>query len=162
TPELVRAALVAHLDGLAVYPLTAGLDELRETVAAWFRRRFALPRLDAAREVLPVNGSREALFAFAQAVIDGARPSPLVLCPNPFYQIYEGAALLAGARPAFLNQTPGNGFSLDLESLGEDEWRRTQLLFVCSPGNPTGRIVCLDEWKTLFEYADRYGFVIAS
>jgi N-succinyldiaminopimelate aminotransferase len=162
TPDLVRAALVAHLDGLATYPLTGGLAELREAMAAWFKTRYALSRLDAAREVLPVNGTREALFAFAQAVVDRSGTGPLVVCPNPFYQIYEGAALLAGAEPVFLNQTAPNGFRLDLDSLTEDEWRRTQLVYVCTPGNPTGHVVDLQTWRELFERADRYGFVIAS
>jgi N-succinyldiaminopimelate aminotransferase len=162
TPSLIRDALVGHLDGLAVYPLTAGLDQLREAMAAWFRGRYNLPRVDPATEVLPVNGTREALFAFAQAVIDRAKPDPLVVCPNPFYQIYEGAALLAGARPVFLNQTRQSCFDLDLDALSDDEWRRTQLVYVCSPGNPTGRVLGLDLWRRLFEYADRYGFVIAS
>ncbi len=178
TPEFIRTALVEHLDGLSTYPATAGLDALRETMAAWFRRRYRLPRLDAATEVLPVNGSREALFAFAQAVMDcssglGRRSPaeapagagegwPLVVCPNPFYQIYEGAALLAGAEPVFLNQTPARGFRLDLESLTDEQWRRTQLMYVCSPGNPTGHVLGIDDWRILFEYADRYGFVIAS
>jgi N-succinyldiaminopimelate aminotransferase len=162
TPELVRQALIAHLDGLAAYPATAGLDLLREAMAAWFRKRFGLPRLDAATQVLPVNGTREALFAFAQAVVDTSRPSPVVVCPNPFYQIYEGAALLAGAEPLFLNQTLRHDFDLELESLSEDVWRRTQLIYVCSPGNPTGRVLDLESWRRLFDYADRYGFVIAS
>ena len=162
TPELLRTALVHHLDALSTYPATAGLDQLREVMAGWFRRRYNLPALDPATQVLPVNGSREALFAFAQAVIDSSRPSPLVVSPNPFYQIYEGAALLAGAEPVFLNQTARNGFNLDLESLTEEQWRRTQLLYVCSPGNPTGHVLDLEGWRTLFEYADRYGFVIAS
>ena len=162
TPELVRTALVRHLDALSAYPATAGLDQLREVMAAWFRHRYNLSSLDPASQVLPVNGSREALFAFAQAVIDGSRPSPLVVSPNPFYQIYEGAALLAGAEPVFLNQTARNGFNLDLDSLTDEQWRRTQLLYVCSPGNPTGHVLDLDGWRTLFEYADRYGFVIAS
>ena len=162
TPELVRTALVQHLDALSAYPATAGLDQLREVMAAWFRRRYNLPALNPASEVLPVNGSREALFAFAQAVIDGSRPSPLVVSPNPFYQIYEGAALLAGAEPVFLNQTVRNGFNLNLESLTDEQWRRTQLLYVCSPGNPTGHVLDLDGWRTLFEYADHYGFVVAS
>ena len=162
TPDLVRAALVAHLDDLATYPATAGLAELRDAIAAWFRTRYSLARLDAAREVLPVNGTREALFAFAQAVIDRTEAAPIVVCPNPFYQIYEGAALLAGAEPAFLNQTAANGFRLDLDSLTEDQWRRTQLVYVCTPGNPTGHVVDLETWRELFERADRYGFVIAS
>lgn len=162
TPELVRQALVAHLDGLAAYPATAGLPELRETMAAWFARRYSLPVLNPATQVLPVNGTREALFAFAQAVVDGSKPSPLVACPNPFYQIYEGAALLAGARPVFLNQTAATNFDLDLDSLTDDEWRRTQLLYVCSPGNPTGRVLDLEGWRALFAKADQYHVVIAS
>jgi N-succinyldiaminopimelate aminotransferase len=162
TADLIRRALVGHLDGLSTYPATAGLDQLRGALAAWFTKRYALPRLDAATDVLPVNGTREALFAFAQAVVDTSRPAPLVVCPNPFYQIYEGAALLAGATPVFINQTAANGFDFDLGSLTEDEWRRTQLMYVCTPGNPTGRVLTLDAWRALFERADRYGFVIAS
>jgi N-succinyldiaminopimelate aminotransferase len=163
TPALVRDALVEHLDGLAVYPTTGGLDRLREAMAGWFVRRFGLARLDAATEVLPVNGTREALFAFAQAVIDAPQGAPpLVVSPNPFYQIYEGAALLAGAELRLLNQTAGTGFALDWDSLPEAEWRRVQLVFVCTPGNPTGRVLTLDEWRTLFGLADRYGFAIAS
>jgi N-succinyldiaminopimelate aminotransferase len=145
-----------------VYPATAGLDQLRAAMAAWFMRRYGLPRLDPAVDVMPVNGTREALFAFAQVIVDSSRPSPIVVCPNPFYQIYEGAALLAGATPAFLNQTAAHNFDLDLGSLSEDEWQRTQLMYVCSPGNPTGRVLDLDAWRVLFEQADRYGFVIAS
>ena len=164
TPDLVRNALVTNLDSLSTYPATAGLDALRETMAAWFSRRYRLPALDPVRQVLPVNGSREALFAFAQAVIDASnnRPGPTVVCPNPFYQIYEGAALLAGAEPLFLNQTAGNGFDLDLESISDDQWQRTQLVYVCTPGNPTGRVLDLAGWRRLFDRADRYGFVIAS
>jgi N-succinyldiaminopimelate aminotransferase len=162
TPEIVRRALVDHVDGLSVYPTTAGLDILRQVMAAWFTRRYGLPSLDAGTQVLPVNGTREALFSFAQAVLDPSRPKPLVVCPNPFYQIYEGAALLAGAEPVFLNQTADNGFALDLDSLSQEQWRHTQLLYVCSPGNPTGRVITLDQWRALFEKADRFGFVIAS
>lgn len=162
TPDVIRTAIVERLDGLSTYPATAGLPQLRDAIAAWLMRRYALPRLDPATEVLPVNGTREALFAIAQAVVDGTREAPAVVCPNPFYQIYEGAALLAGAEPLFLNQTAGNGFDLDLSSLAETVWRRTQLLYVCSPGNPTGRVLDIDAWRALFEYADRYGFVVAS
>lgn len=165
TPLFVAAALTKHLDGLAVYPTTAGSDRLREVLADWFVRRHHLPRLDPATQVLPVNGTREALFAFAQSVVDRGAVSggpPLVVCPNPFYQIYEGAALLAGARTAFLNQTAANGFGMDFATLTEADWRRTQLLYVCSPGNPTGRVLQLDEWRQLFDYADRYGVIIAS
>ena len=161
-PPFVRDALVSHLDALSMYPATAGLDVLRETMAAWFRQRYGLPALDPATEVLPVSGSREALFAFAQAIVDSSRKDPVVVCPNPFYQIYEGAALLAGAEPLFLNQTARNGFTLDLDALTDDEWARTQLLYVCSPGNPTGHVLDLEGWRALFERADRHGFVIAS
>ncbi len=162
TPALIHDALRAAFGGLSVYPTTAGIDTLRQTIANWAMRRYKLPSLDWASQVLPVNGSREALFSFAQAVIDGSKPDPLVVSPNPFYQIYEGAALLAGARPVFLNQTPENGFGFDLDSLSAEEWARVQLFYVCSPGNPTGRVLSLAEWKTLFELSDRYGFVIAS
>jgi N-succinyldiaminopimelate aminotransferase len=162
TPESIRRALIENLDGLSVYPATSGSDELREALAAWFARRYHLPPLDARTQVLPVNGTREALFAFAQAVIDPAKPSRLVVCPNPFYQIYEGAALLAGAEPAFLNQTAERGFRLDLDAITEEQWARTELLYVCSPGNPTGHVATIDEWRAVFSYADRYGFAIAS
>jgi len=162
TPELIREALTSHLDGLAVYPTTAGLDALREAVASWFVRRYGLPALDSATQVLPVNGTREALFAFAQAVLDRSRRSPLVVCPNPFYQIYEGAALLAGGDVAFLNQTADRAFALDFDSLDDRQWSRTALVYVCSPANPTGRVLGLDEWRRLFELSDRHGFAIAS
>lgn len=161
TPSLILDALTGHLDGLATYPTTAGTEALREAIAGWFVRRYSLRDL-APAQVLPVLGTREALFAFAQTVIDSSRPSPLVVCPNPFYQIYEGAALLAGAGTAFLNQVEDRGFALDFDSLTDDEWARTQLVYVCSPGNPTGRVLTLDEWRTLFELSDRHGFVIAS
>lgn len=162
TPDLIRRALTEHLDGLSVYPTTAGLDVLRDGIAAWFVRRYALKNLDSRTQVLPVNGTREALFAFGQAVIDSSRPRPAVVSPNPFYQIYEGAALLAGAEPLFLNQTDANGFALDLDSLTAEQWSRTQLVYVCSPANPSGRVLTLDEWRNLFALSDRHGFVIAS
>ena len=161
TPAFIRDALTAHLDGLSSYPLTTGSDRLRGAIAQWFRQRFGLASLDAAAQVLPVNGTREALFALAQCIIDG-KEDPLVVCPNPFYQIYEGAALLAGAGTAFLNQTPANRFGLDLDALTKEEWSRVQLMYVCSPGNPAGSVLSIDDWKRLFEYADRFGFVIAS
>ena len=162
TPQVIRDALTAHLDGLSVYPSTAGSDRLRDTIAAWFQRRYRLTTLDPRTQVLPVNGTREALFAFGQAVVDPSRPQPSVVSPNPFYQIYEGAALLAGAEPLFLNQTADRDFALDLDSLSAEQWTRTQLLYVCSPANPSGRVLTLDEWRALFERSDRYGFVIAS
>jgi N-succinyldiaminopimelate aminotransferase len=162
TPEFIKEALIHNLKGLAAYPATLGGEGLREAIADWLLRRYGLEEIDPTHEVLPVNGSREALFAFAQAVVDASKPGALVACPNPFYQIYEGAALLAGAQPAFIDQTPENGFSMSPDALTPEQWARVQLLFVCSPGNPTGRVLNLDEWRTLFELSDRYGFVIAS
>ena len=154
--------LIAKLDGLASYPATLGSDALREAIAGWIARRYGVPVPDSKRQVLPVNGSREALFAFAQAVVDPGAGGPVVVAPNPFYQIYEGAALLAGAEPQFINALAANGFALELEQLAEPIWRRTQLIYVCSPGNPTGRVMSLAEWRDLFELSDRFGFVIAS
>jgi len=162
TPAFIKEALAANLGGLANYPTTAGSDALRGAIANWLARRYGLPAPDAATQVLPVNGSREALFAFAQCVIDGSKPGALVFCPNPFYQIYEGAAFLAGAEPAFLNQLPHNRFAMDFAGVPEETWRRTQLIYVCSPDNPTGRVLKLDDWRLLFDLADRHGFVIAS
>jgi N-succinyldiaminopimelate aminotransferase len=162
TPLFIRDALSANLNGLSSYPATAGGDTLRATIAAWLERRYRLPHIDPAKQVLPVNGSREALFAFAQAVVDGSRERPVVVAPNPFYQIYEGAALLAGAEPQFLNILPHNRFAIDFGQLPESVWSRAQLVYVCSPGNPTGSVVTLEEWRTLFDLSDRHGFVIAS
>jgi N-succinyldiaminopimelate aminotransferase len=161
TPRLIFDALIAALPGLAQYPATAGTPALREAIAAWLRRRFDLPELDAATQVLPVNGTREALFAFAQAVIDRSRQAR-VLAPNPFYQIYEGAALLAGAEPVFLPTLAANGFRMAFEDMASADWAAVQLVYVCSPGNPTGRVMTLADWKQLFELSARYGFVIAA
>ena len=162
TPQFIRDALSANLAGLSNYPTTAGSDALRGSIADWLVRRYDLPAPDAKTQVLPVNGSREALFAFAQAVIDRTRDQPVVVSPNPFYQIYEGAALLAGATPHFLNTLPQDNYALNFEQLDENVWQRTQLIYVCSPGNPNGHVMTLSEWKTLFEMSDRYGFVIAA
>ncbi|NOU01542.1 MAG: succinyldiaminopimelate transaminase [Gallionella sp.] len=162
TPQFIKDALTANLDGLANYPTTAGSDALRNTIANWIATRFDVPIPDAKAQVLPINGSREALFAFAQAVIDRSKNEPAVVCPNPFYQIYEGAAFLAGATPYFLNTLPEDHFALNFTQLPEAVWQRTQLIYVCSPGNPSGSVMPLSEWKTLFEMSDRYGFVIAS
>ncbi len=162
TPQFIREALTANLDGLANYPTTAGSDALRNTIAGWLATRYGIPVPDSKTQVLPVNGSREALFAFAQAVVDRTKRDPAVVCPNPFYQIYEGAAFLAGATPCFLNSLPDDNYALNFAQLPEAVWQRTQLIYVCSPGNPTGRVMPLSEWKTLFEMSDRYGFVIAS
>ena len=161
TPALIEQALVGALPGLSSYPSTLGEPALREAIAGWVRRRYGVS-LDAATQVLPVNGSREALFAFAQTVIDPTRPGATVVCPNPFYQIYEGAALLAGARTAFVASDPARHFAADWTSVPEATWARTQLLYVCSPGNPTGAVMPMAEWRQLFELSDRHGFVIAS
>ncbi|MDP4029997.1 MAG: succinyldiaminopimelate transaminase [Gallionella sp.] len=169
TPQFIKDALTANLDGLANYPTTAGSDALRCAIANWLATRYAIPlpdaktpALDPKTQVLPVNGSREALFAFAQTVIDRSKNNPVVVCPNPFYQIYEGAALLAGATPHFLNTLPQDNYALNFAQLPEAVWQRAQLVYVCSPGNPTGHVMPLKEWQTLFEMSDRYGFVIAS
>jgi N-succinyldiaminopimelate aminotransferase len=161
TPTVITDALTASLSGLAQYPLTAGTDALRATIAQWLVRRYGLPGVDPTTQVLPVNGSREALFSFAQAVIDRSRPATVV-SPNPFYQISEGAALLAGASLHLLPTTPENGFRMEFERLTPSQWSGVQLVYVCSPGNPTGRVMSLDEWKELFALSDRYGFVIAA
>ncbi|MBS0511770.1 MAG: succinyldiaminopimelate transaminase [Proteobacteria bacterium] len=162
TPGFIRQTLADNLGGLSTYPTTLGSDALRGAIAYWLQRRYGLPAVDPATQVIPVNGSREALFAFAQCVVDGSRPGAKVLSPNPFYQIYEGAALLAGAEPVFLNTLPGDGFAYDFDAIDEATWRDVQLIYVCSPGNPTGRVLSLAEWKRLFELSDRYGFVIAA
>ena len=162
TPAFIMDALANGLKGLANYPTTQGIPALRQAIAAWCDRRYAL-KLDPETEILPVNGSREALFSFAQTVIDpSAGKTPLVVSPNPFYQIYEGAAYLAGAEPRFLNTLPENNFAFDYDSLSAEEWSRVQLFYVCSPGNQTGKVLSLEDWKTLFALSDKYGFVIAS
>jgi len=162
TPELIKRALTEHLGGLASYPATVGQPGLRSAIADWLRRRYALDPVDPATQVLPVNGSREALFAIAQTVVDPRRDDALVICPNPFYQIYEGAALLAGATPYYVNQLREHAFALDLDAVPESVWRRVQLFYTCSPGNPTGRVMPFDEWQRLFELADRWGFVVVA
>ncbi len=161
TPSLIEHALVAGLKGLSNYPATLGEPRLRESMAGWVQRRYGVA-LDAATQVLPVNGSREALFALAQTVIDPTQPGATVVCPNPFYQIYEGAALLAGAQTAYANSDPQRNFAADWDQIDAATWARTQLLYTCSPGNPTGAVMPLAEWQALFELSDRHGFVIAS
>jgi len=162
TPAFIKDALRNGLDALAVYPATAGELPLREAFTQWLQRRYGLA-LDPATQVLPVNGSREALFALAQTVVDAsAQPRPIVVSPNPFYQIYEGAALLAGADPLYAPSVAERNFAVDWDSVPAEAWARTQLVYVCSPGNPTGAVMPLPEWKKLFELSDRHGFVIAS
>ncbi|HEX5682861.1 MAG TPA: succinyldiaminopimelate transaminase [Ideonella sp.] len=160
-PALVEEALRTNLAGLSSYPATAGEPTLREAIAAWVARRYGVG-LNPSTQVLPVNGSREALFSLAQTVIDPTKPGATVVCPNPFYQIYEGAALLASAQTAFANSDPARNFACDWSQIDEATWARTQLVYACSPGNPTGAVMPLAEWKTLFELSDRHGFVIAS
>ncbi|MBB6558650.1 N-succinyldiaminopimelate aminotransferase [Acidovorax soli] len=161
TPQFIKDALSNNLSGLASYPATAGEPRLREAFTTWLHKRYALA-LDPATQVLPINGSREALFAFAQTVVDPSRPDPVVVCPNPFYQIYEGAALLSGATPYYAPSDPARNFAVDWDSVPVEVWKRTQLLFVCSPGNPTGAVMPLNEWQKLFALSDRHGFIIAS
>ncbi|MDP3086561.1 MAG: succinyldiaminopimelate transaminase [Rubrivivax sp.] len=160
-PALVEQALCASLSGLSSYPATAGDPALRQAIAGWVQRRYGVA-LDPATQVLPVLGSREALFSLAQTVVDPTRPGATVLCPNPFYQIYEGAALLAGAATAFANSDPARNFAADWSQIDDATWARTQLVFVCSPGNPAGAVMPLAEWQQLFALSDRHGFVIAS
>jgi N-succinyldiaminopimelate aminotransferase len=160
-PALIEDALQRALPQLSSYPATAGEPALREAIAAWVQRRYGVT-LNAGTQVLPVNGSREALFALAQTVVDGTRAGATVMCPNPFYQIYEGAALLAGANAVFANSCPQHNFAVDWQSVSPQTWARTQLLYVCSPGNPTGAVMPLSEWQRLFELSDQHGFVIAS
>ncbi|MFG0609538.1 succinyldiaminopimelate transaminase [Delftia sp. WSY_14] len=161
TPPFIEQALSADLGGLAKYPATAGEPALREACAQWARQRYGIA-LDAAAQVLPVNGSREALFSFTQVVVDASQDGPRVICPNPFYQIYEGATLLAGAQPYYAPSDAARNFAVDWDSVPADVWEKTQLIFVCSPGNPTGAVMPLAEWEKLFALSDRHGFVIAS
>ena len=169
TPDLIKDAYCDAIrssdGGLSVYPATAGDAKLRNSMVRWLERRYGL-QLDAGTQVLPINGSREALFAFAQTVVDpekaDARGPVQVVCPNPFYQIYEGAALLCGAQPYFVPSDPARNFAQDWDSVPADVWARTQLLYVCSPGNPAGAVMPLSEWAKLFALSDQYGFVIAS
>ena len=163
TPKIITDTLAASLAELSKYPLTAGLPELRQACANWAARRYQGVKLNPDTEVLPVLGSREALFSFVQALLnpvsDGLKP--VVVSPNPFYQIYEGATLLGGGEIRFAN-CPAPSFKPDWHSIGENLWRRTQLVFVCSPNNPSGSVLQLDDWKELFDLQDKYGFTIAS
>ena len=161
TPALIEEALMKALPTLSAYPPTLGEPALREAMAGWLQRRYGVV-VDAATQVLPTNGSREALFALAQTVLDPTQPGATVVCPNPFYQIYEGAALLGGAQTFFVPSDPARNFAADWHAVPDEVWARTQLLYVCSPGNPTGAVMPLSEWQQLFELSDRHGFVIAS
>lgn len=160
TPELIKQALIDNLDGLAVYPGTQGLPVLRKAISDWILRRFdAL--IDPDTQVLPILGSREALFSFAQVVLDGCEVGSHVVFPNPFYQIYEGATFLGGAEPVFVNIDPTSGLS-DFHALSPDVLAKTKLMYVCSPNNPTGSVYSLEDWQKLFDLADEYNIVIAS
>lgn len=162
TPSVLTDALIQHLDGLAAYPVTAGIPELRQTCAQWLMRRYSGVKINPDTEVLPVLGSREALFAFTQTIIDNnTEYQPVVVSPNPFYQIYEGSALLAGARVEYVNCRAPH-FMPQWQEIDQNTWPKVQLVFVCSPGNPSGAVMNLDEWKKLFDLQDKYGFVIAS
>ncbi len=161
TPALLREALVAALDTLSAYPATRGTDALREAIGQWLVRRYGLRGVDPQTQILPVNGSREALFSFAQAAVD-PRAGAIVVIPCPGYQIYEGAALLAGAQPRYLPTTEAGGWRMPWERIPAAEWSRVQLVYACSPGNPTGHVMSLDEWRELFELADRHDFLIAA
>ncbi len=160
-PQCVKDAIIGALDGLSIYPPTKGDPLLRQAISQWIGRRYNIPCPDPETQVLPALGSREALFAFGQVVLDSTK-NGIVVCPNPFYQIYEGAALLGGATPYYVNSDAAQNFGCDWSTVPVDIWQRTQLLFVCSPGNPAGNVMSLAEWQTLFELSDRYGFVIAS
>ena len=171
TPQLIKDALVNNLVGLASYPTTIGSLALREAISNWISRRYDVPNLNPETAILPVTGSREALFAFAQLIIDSSKTNsdiakPVVISPNPFYQIYEGAAFLAGAEPYFLNtlpdEDPTHNHVMDFESVPVDVLKRTQLAYVCSPGNPSGKVMSLAQWQTIFELSEKYGFVIAA
>ena len=162
TPQFIKDAVTGNLSGLAGYPATAGSEPLRRAIGGWLERRYGLPDIDPLTQVMPVNGSREALFALTQTVVDPTRAGATVVSPNPFYQIYEGAALLAGAAAHFVPVSAERNFACDYSKVPEAVWRNTQLLFVCSPGNPTGAVMNLEDWREVFGLADRYGFVIGS
>ncbi len=161
TPEFIQDALVKHIDKLSKYPATLGTLALRQAISAWIMRRHHV-ETNAEKHIIPVNGSREALFAFTQTIINNAQANALVVCPNPFYQIYEGAILLAGAEPYYLNTDADNHFSYDYNSIPDYVWQKVQMVFVCSPNNPTGSVMNLNQWHNLFELSDKYNFVIAS
>ncbi len=163
TPAFISKAVINHIDGLTRYPLTRGSDELRQTIASWLIRRFKLAEdtIDSQRHVLPVNGTREALFAFAQCMID-RQANPTIVMPNPFYQIYEGAAYLAGATPYFLNTLADNHFIPDFDQVEAEVWERCQILYICTPGNPTGAVIDIPTLQQLITLADKHDFIIAS
>ncbi len=162
SPAFVQQAMIDNISRLENYPTTKGLPQLSEAIASWLKGRFSLDSINPVSQVIPVNGTREAIFAFTQAMIDRSQPDALVVSPNPFYQIYEGAAYLAGATPYFLPCLADNGFHPDYRAVPADIWQRCQLLFLCTPGNPTGAVLSFEQFKQLIELADRFNFVLAS
>jgi N-succinyldiaminopimelate aminotransferase len=162
TPDIIQQSMIDNMAGLSNYPITKGSLALRQAISGWVARRFNIPAPDVEKEIIPVNGSREALFALAQAVIDTSQPNPVVISPNPFYQIYEGAALLAGAEAYFINTLPETQHAMNFSSVPTEVLNTTQLVYVCSPGNPSGKVMSLADWKELFSLSDRYGFTIAA
>jgi len=162
TPALVKDALAANLSGLSRYPVTLGLPQLRAAVSEWLARRHGIAAPDPAKQVIPVNGSREGIFSIAQAVLDPGEKDALVALPNPFYQVYEGSTLLAGAKPYFINAVAANGLAPDWDAVPESIWRRVRMMYVCTPSNPHGRVMTLEEWKRVFDLSERFGFVVVS
>ncbi len=160
-PEFVKQTIADNFNHLSTYPNSKGLPELRHSIANWLKQRFHLQHIDVESQILPVSGTREALFSFVQCAIDRKQQSYVVM-PNPFYQIYEGAALLAGAEPYFLNCTIANDYKGDFDSVPAEVWAKTAILFVCTPGNPTGAVLSKDDFKKLIQLSDQYGFIIAS
>ena len=161
SPAFVMDVMANNLDKLANYPTTKGIPELRKSIADWTKNRFHLAELNADTQVLPVNGTREAIFAFTQAMTEG-KEDALIVSPNPFYQIYEGAAYLAGAEPHYLPCLEQNGFNPDFDAVPAEVWEKAQILFTCSPGNPTGAVISLEMLEKLISLADKYDFIIAS
>ncbi|MEO1889884.1 MAG: succinyldiaminopimelate transaminase [Cycloclasticus sp.] len=163
TPQIITDALIEHLNDIGKYPLTRGIDALRESIATWLCQRFDIEtsNIDPLRHILPVSGTREALFSFAQCIIN-KQQSPVVAMPNPFYQIYEGAALLAGAKPYFINCDESTHYIPNYDSVDESVWQQCQLLYICNPGNPSGAIHSNTQLRYLIKLAHRYNFVIAA
>lgn len=161
-PAFVLEALSDSLAQLSSYPATRGSDALRSVIADWLSRRFKLKGVDASRQVLPLNGTREGLFAIAQACVDRSTPGATVACPNPFYQIYEGAALLAGASPHFIDCSQARGFLPDIDAMTAQDWQRCQMLYICSPGNPSGAVMPMQMLQSLIELAHEHQFIIVS
>jgi N-succinyldiaminopimelate aminotransferase len=168
TPKFIEEALFDNIKGLGNYPTTKGIPELRGAIAVWLTARFKLPSgsMNPDTQILPVSGTREALFSIAQCVIDNSKlennDKPVVIMPNPFYQIYEGAALLAGAEPYFLNTFEANGYLPDFDAIPEAVWQRCQLIYICSPGNPSGAVMPQSDQENLIRLSEKYDFVIAS